>query len=152
MTAFTQSSRRKLSLLKFAEELGNVSKACQIMGYHRDTFYEVKRAFQMGGVASLVEQKRGPRGPHPNRVTPEEQQVLAYSLNKPTHGGRNESPTNCALECRCQSLRRQGCPAEEQSGNPLQTTDASGRTCPQRHLRSLRAPCRVFASWRVAQP
>lgn len=89
MTALTQSIRRKLSLLKLAEELGNVSKACQIMGYHRDTFYEVKRAFQMGGVATLVEQKRGPRGPHPNRVSPEvEQQVLAYSLHKPTHGAQ----------------------------------------------------------------
>jgi len=29
------------------------------MGYHRDTFYEVKRAFQVGGTAALVEQKRG---------------------------------------------------------------------------------------------
>lgn len=87
MTTLTQSSRRKLSLLKLAEELGNISKACQIMGYHRDTFYEVKRAFQMGGVAALVEQKRGPKGPHPNRVAPEvEQKVLDYCLEKPTHG------------------------------------------------------------------
>jgi hypothetical protein len=31
------------------------------MGYHRDTFYEIKRAFQVGGVHALVEQKRGPR-------------------------------------------------------------------------------------------
>jgi hypothetical protein len=35
------------------------------MGYHRDTFYEVRRAFQMGGVAALVENRRGARGPHP---------------------------------------------------------------------------------------
>lgn len=34
----------------------------RIMGYHRDTFYEVRRAFQVGGVAALVEQRRGPRG------------------------------------------------------------------------------------------
>jgi hypothetical protein len=27
------------------EEPNSVSKACQIMGYHRDTFYEVRRAF-----------------------------------------------------------------------------------------------------------
>ena len=39
MTAATQSTRRKLSLLQLAEELNNVSKACKIMGYHRDTFY-----------------------------------------------------------------------------------------------------------------
>ncbi len=52
MTATGHSTRRKLSLLQLAEELGNVSKACKLMGYHRDTFYEVKRAFQIGGVAS----------------------------------------------------------------------------------------------------
>src|SRR5262249_2200913 len=79
----------KLSLLQLAEELGNVSKACKIMGYHRDTFYEVKRAFQVGGVAALVEEKRGPRGPHPNRVSPEvEQRILDYALAYPTHGAQ----------------------------------------------------------------
>lgn len=87
MTALPQSTRRKLSLLKLAEELGNVSKACQIMGYHRDSFYEIKRAFQVGGVAGLLEQKRGPKGPPPNRVSPEiEAEVLGYSLEHPTRG------------------------------------------------------------------
>jgi transposase InsO family protein len=87
MTAQTQSIKRKLSLLQLAEELGNVSKACKIMGYHRDTFYEVRRAFQVGGVASFVEDKRGPKNPHPNRVAPEiEAQILEYSLKQPTHG------------------------------------------------------------------
>ena len=41
-------------------ELDNVSKACAIMGYHRDSFYEIKRAFQMGGTAALVESRRVP--------------------------------------------------------------------------------------------
>ncbi len=87
MATTSQSTRRKLSLLKLAEELGNVSKACQIMGYHRDTFYEVRRAFQVGGVAALVENKRGPKNPHPNRLAPEiEQRILDYSLERPTHG------------------------------------------------------------------
>jgi Winged helix-turn helix len=54
MTTLSQSTKRKLSLLQLAEELGNVSKACKVMGYHRDTFYEVRRAFQVGGVAALV--------------------------------------------------------------------------------------------------
>jgi hypothetical protein len=85
MTAASQSTRRNLSLLQLGEELGNVSKACKI-GYHRDTFYdEVKRAFQIGGVATLVEQKRGPRNPHPNRIAPEiEKRILDYSLQYPT--------------------------------------------------------------------
>jgi len=87
MSATPQSTRRKLSLLQLAEELGNVAKACKIMGYHRDTFYEVKRAFQIGGVAGLVEKKRGPRQPHPNRVPEEvEKKILDYSLRWATHG------------------------------------------------------------------
>lgn len=92
MATTTQSTRRKLSLLKLAEELGNVSHACTIMGYHRDTFYEVKRAFQTGGVAALVENRRGPRGPHPNRVSAEiEEKILAYCLDRPTHGAQRVS-------------------------------------------------------------
>ena len=87
MTAVSQSTRRKLSLLQLADELKNVSKACKIMGYHRDTFYEIRRAFQVGGTVALVEQKRGPRGPHPNRVPAEiEAKVLDYALQYPTHG------------------------------------------------------------------
>ena len=39
MTTLSQSTKRKLSLLQLAEELGKVSKACKLMGYHRDTFY-----------------------------------------------------------------------------------------------------------------
>jgi transposase InsO family protein len=87
MTALSHGTRRKLSLLHLAEELQNVSKACKIMGFHRDTFYEVRRAFQVGGVAALIEQRRGPRQPHPNRVSAEiEAQILAYGLEHPTHG------------------------------------------------------------------
>jgi transposase InsO family protein len=89
MAALSQSTRRKLSLLQLAQELGNVSKACRLMGYHRDTFYEVRRAFQVGGVQALVEQRRGPRWPHPNRVSPEiEARILAYGLDHPTHGAQ----------------------------------------------------------------
>jgi transposase InsO family protein len=89
MTTVSQSTKRKLSLLQLAEELGNVSKACQIMGYHRDTFYEVQKAFKVGGVAALVEERRGPRNPHPNRV-PEavEKQILDVCPEKPTYGSQ----------------------------------------------------------------
>lgn len=89
MSASSQSTKRKFSLLQLAEELGNVSKACQLMGYHRDSFYEIKRAFQTAGVAGLVEQKRGPRGPHPNRVSPEvETAILDFCLKHPTKGAQ----------------------------------------------------------------
>jgi transposase InsO family protein len=101
MTAKTESTRRKLSLLQLAEELGNVSKACRIMGYHRDSFYEIRRAFQVGGTAALIEHKRGPRGPHPNRVAPQiEEKILAYALDHPTHGQQR-----VANELRLQNLQ-----------------------------------------------
>ncbi len=92
MTALSQSIKRKLSLLQLADELGNVARACKIMGYHRDTFYEVRRAFQVGGTAALVEQRRGARGPHPNRVSPEiEARVLDQCLKYPTPGAQRIS-------------------------------------------------------------
>ena len=36
--------RHKVGLLNLAEELGNVSKAYQIMGLSRDTFYRYRDA------------------------------------------------------------------------------------------------------------
>ena len=89
MTTIAQSTKRKLSLLQLAEELGNVSKACQIMGYHRDTFYEVKKAFKVGGVAALAEERRGPKNPHPNRVSEEiEKEILDFCIKQPTYGSQ----------------------------------------------------------------
>jgi ACT domain-containing protein len=35
----------KLGLLELAKQLGNVSQACKIMGYSRDTFYRYKELF-----------------------------------------------------------------------------------------------------------
>jgi len=62
------------------------------MGFHRDTFYEVKRAFQTGGVAALVEKGRGARNPHPNRIAPEiETRVLEFCLSRPTYGQQRVS-------------------------------------------------------------
>jgi len=49
MTTEAKIARRKLSMLELAKELGNVSKACQIMGYSRQQFYEIRRNFQLYG-------------------------------------------------------------------------------------------------------
>ena len=46
--------KHKVGLLNLADELGNVSKACQVMGMSRDTFYRYKSAVDDGGVKALL--------------------------------------------------------------------------------------------------
>jgi hypothetical protein len=50
--------KHKVGLLNLAKELGNVSKACQVMGLSRDTFYRYKAAVEEGGVDGLLEKDR----------------------------------------------------------------------------------------------
>lgn len=87
MTTSNKVARRKLSLLELAHEMGNVSKACKIMGYSRQQFYEIRRNYQTHGADGLIDRLPGARGPHPNRVSAEiEKAILDYSLEFPTHG------------------------------------------------------------------
>lgn len=87
MTTTRKVARRKLSLLELATELNNISKACQIMGYSRQQFYEIRRNFQTYGAQGLLDRLPGPKGPHPNRVEEAvEQAILDYSLQYPSHG------------------------------------------------------------------
>ena len=70
MTSNQKVARRKRSLLELATELGNVSKACRVMGYSRQQFYEIRRNFQTYGTDGLLDRIAGARAPHPNRVSP----------------------------------------------------------------------------------
>jgi transposase InsO family protein len=78
--------KHKVGLLNLAEELGNVSKSCQIMGLSRDTFYRYKDAVEDGGVEALLDTDR--RKPNPkNRVEPAvEVAVTRYAIDYPAHG------------------------------------------------------------------
>jgi len=78
--------KHKVGLLNLAEELGNVSKACQMMGLSRDTFYRYKSAVDEGGVEALFDLNR--RKPNPkNRVDPQiELRVQEYAIEYPAHG------------------------------------------------------------------
>ena len=49
MTTDARIARRKLSLLELAQDLGNVSKACKLVGYSRQQFYEIRRNYQTFG-------------------------------------------------------------------------------------------------------
>ena len=78
--------KHKLGLLNLAEELGNVSQACKIMGVSRDTFYRYQEAKATGGVEALLQKNR--RKPNlKNRVEEAvEQCVLDYAIEQPAHG------------------------------------------------------------------
>ena len=53
MTTDQRIARRKLSLLELAQDLGNVSRACKLVGYSRQQFYEIRRNYQTVPVHSF---------------------------------------------------------------------------------------------------
>jgi len=78
--------KNKVGLLNLAGELGNISKACKVMGFSRETFYRYQRAVEEGGVNALIEQNR--RKPNTkNRVDEQiENAVLEFALEYPAYG------------------------------------------------------------------
>ena len=87
MESFNQNViKHKTGLLNLAAELGNVSKACRIMGFSRDTFYRYQTARDAGGVEALFEVSR--KKPNlKNRVEEAtEQAVINFAIAFPAHG------------------------------------------------------------------
>jgi hypothetical protein len=79
MTTGNKIARRKPSLLELAQEMNNVSKACKLVGYSRQQFYEIRRNYQTYGAQGLIDRLPGAKGPHPNRVEEQtEQAILDY--------------------------------------------------------------------------
>jgi len=90
-TAEKKVVNQRLSLLKLAEILGNISEACRKRGIDRTSFYEFKRRFQTHGLEGLKDLPPI-HHTHPQTTPPEiVEKILAFSLLHPAWGCRRLS-------------------------------------------------------------
>jgi hypothetical protein len=78
--------KHKVGLLNLAAELGNISRACKVMGFSRDIFYRYQAAVADGGVEALLDANR--KKPNfRNRIEESiETAVAAFALEQPAFG------------------------------------------------------------------
>lgn len=94
-----------------------VTDACRLYGVSRQTFYTLKRAFEAHGIAGLIEQKRGRKGPVKASV-----EVVEF-----VRQARAEDPTRSGAELARDVQARFGISLHRRTVERLMSPKSSGR-------------------------
>ena len=76
----------KIGLIELGKQLGNVSEACRVLGYSRDSYYRFKELYDTGGEQALAEISRRKPNLENRMPTETEQAILEITLLHPTWG------------------------------------------------------------------
>lgn len=86
MSATHDAAKIRLAMLEVAKELGNVSKACKLFGYSRDSFYRIRDLYETGGEAALQDKPRSKPNVKNRAPSEVENQILRLTVMQPLWG------------------------------------------------------------------
>lgn len=79
MTVSEREIKRKLRVLNYAKEIGNISKACRFFGLSRQSFHLWKRSYEKFGEQGLAPKKHGVSSENsPLKTPPEIEEKILY--------------------------------------------------------------------------